>query len=108
METETDPRYKLPDGFLLGGGTASYQIEGAWDKDGKTPSVFDHSYHLVKATLHGDTAADSYNRYKEDIALAHELNVSLLRSRPPAAPPSQGEAAKCKSAISTKFCRSTL
>jgi len=30
-----DDKKKLPDGFLLGTATSSYQIEGAWNVSGK-------------------------------------------------------------------------
>lgn len=32
---------KLPENFLWGGATAANQIEGAWDADGKGPSLID-------------------------------------------------------------------
>ena len=34
--------YKLPKEFLLGTANSAFQSEGAWDRDGKTPSVMEH------------------------------------------------------------------
>jgi hypothetical protein len=33
---DTETLYTFPDGFKLGAATASYQIEGAWNEDGKS------------------------------------------------------------------------
>ncbi|KAK3929369.1 Beta-glucosidase A, partial [Frankliniella fusca] len=80
MVTETDPKYKIPDNFLIGAGSSSYQNEGAWDRDGKGESVFDHYFHTanvnVPTNMTGDIACNSYERYEEDIKLAAEMGVS--------------------------------
>ncbi len=68
--------------FLWGTACAAYQIEGAWDQDGKGPSVWDAFTH-EKGTIHnnenGDQAVDFYYRYKEDIALNKEMGFDVFR-----------------------------
>ncbi|GAB2281571.1 Belongs to the glycosyl hydrolase 1 [Dionaea muscipula] len=38
-------RHDFPVGFLFGSGTSSYQVEGAANEDGRTPSIFDTYVH---------------------------------------------------------------
>ena len=74
--------YQFPKDFIWGVATASYQIEGAWNVDGKGESIWDRFSHTVGKVKGGDTgdvACDSYHLYKEDIALAKKLNVKSYR-----------------------------
>jgi beta-glucosidase len=74
--------YQFPKEFIWGVATASYQIEGAWNEDGKGVSIWDtfaHTVGKVKGGYTGDVACDSYHRYKEDIAIAKKLNVKSYR-----------------------------
>src|SRR5580692_9864557 len=60
----------LPKDFLWGTATSAYQIEGAWQEDGKGPSIGDRFTHIPGKILNndtGDTALDHYHRYKEDV-----------------------------------------
>ena len=55
----------FPAGFDWGVATASYQIEGAVDEDGRAPSIWDTFAHTPGAVLDGDTgdvAGDHYHR----------------------------------------------
>ncbi|XP_063838521.1 uncharacterized protein LOC135087698 [Ostrinia nubilalis] len=74
---------KFPDGFLFSTSTASYQIEGAWDADGKTPSIWDHVAHarpcLIDECHDGDIANDSYNQYERDVEMMRELGLDYYR-----------------------------
>ena len=68
----------FPDGFLWGASTSAYQVEGAWNEDGKGPSVID------KAQFHeGITdftvTSDHYHRFRQDIALLAELGLKTYR-----------------------------
>ena len=68
--------------FLWGCATASYQVEGAIDEDGRQPSIWDTFCKKDGAILHGDDgsiAADQYHRYKEDVQLMSELNFQAYR-----------------------------
>jgi beta-glucosidase len=72
----------FPDGFTWGAATASYQIEGAPDADGKGPSVWDtfsHTPGKVRGGDTGDVACDSYHRYREDADLVQSLGLSAYR-----------------------------
>ena len=40
--TYDDFKYgKFPDDFIWGAATSAYQVEGAWNEDGKEPSIYD-------------------------------------------------------------------
>lgn len=72
----------FPKDFLWGTATASYQIEGAWDEDGKGLSIWDifcEKDGAVKNHENGHTACDHYHRYKEDIALMKRLGIKAYR-----------------------------
>jgi beta-glucosidase len=74
--------YQFPKDFIWGVATAAYQIEGAWDADGKGESIWDrfaHTVGKVKGADTGDVACDSYHRYKEDIEIAGKLNAKSYR-----------------------------
>src|SRR3989337_2679498 len=76
------PNVSFPPDFLWGCATASYQIEGAWNEDGKGESIWDRFCHTTDKVLNGDTgdvACDHYHRYKEDVALMKELGLKSYR-----------------------------
>lgn len=68
--------------FIFGVATASYQIEGAFDEDGRTPSIWD-TFAKTEGKVfnmdNGDVACDHYHRYKEDVALIKELGAESYR-----------------------------
>ena len=72
----------FPTDFLWGAATASYQVEGAYQQDGKGLSIWDVYSHLPGTTYqgtNGDIAADHYNRYQEDVRLMAELGLRSYR-----------------------------
>ena len=72
----------FPKGFYWGTATAAYQIEGAWNEDGKGESIWDHFAHTPGKIKNGDTgdvACDSYHRWREDLALMREMNLNSYR-----------------------------
>lgn len=68
----------FPEGFLWGASTSAYQVEGAWDEDGKSPSIID-MYEHPKEYADFKTASDHYHRYKEDIELFAEMGLKAYR-----------------------------
>ncbi len=79
---DTSVETHFPKGFFWGAATASYQIEGAWQADGKSESVWDRFSHTPGKIRNGDTgdvACDSYHRWREDIALMRTMNLNSYR-----------------------------
>ncbi|MCK4541679.1 MAG: beta-glucosidase [Spirochaetales bacterium] len=73
---------EFPKGFIFGSATAAYQIEGAFQEDGKGPSIWDHFSHTpgkIKTGENADTACDFYHRYREDIGLMKVLGMHAFR-----------------------------
>jgi len=76
------PPADFPPGFLWGAATAAYQIEGAWQEDGRGQSIWDRFSHTpgrIAGNDTGDVACDSYHRYQDDIALLRQLNLRSYR-----------------------------
>ncbi len=73
---------KFPHGFIWGTATAAYQIEGAWDEDGKGESIWDRFCRIpgkVQDGDRGDIACDHYHRYRDDIKLMRALSLNAYR-----------------------------
>lgn len=74
--------HSFPEDFLWGAASAAYQVEGAWNVEGKGPSVWDVFTKIPGKTFkgsNGDVAVDHYHRYKEDIALMAEMGLRAYR-----------------------------
>ena len=72
----------FPADFVWGASTASYQIEGAVDEDGRGKSIWDvfsHTPGRVKNGDTGDIACDHYHRWRDDIDLLARGNFSAYR-----------------------------
>lgn len=66
--------------FLWGAASAAYQVEGAFNEDGKGMGIWDAlSDGHVKYGENGNIACDHYHRYKEDVALMKEMGLKTYR-----------------------------
>lgn len=87
----------FPKGFVWGAASASYQIEGACDEDGKGPSIWDEFCRREGAVKNGDTgdiACDAYHRFAEDVELLCGMGLRAYRfsiSWPRILPEGRGE-----------------
>jgi beta-glucosidase len=81
-ESSTSVRRRFPDGFYWGVATSAYQIEGAWNEDGKGESIWDRYAH-TPGNIHnddnGDVANDHYHRFTEDVALLKGIGAGAYR-----------------------------
>ncbi|MDO9086981.1 MAG: GH1 family beta-glucosidase [Anaerolineaceae bacterium] len=73
---------QFPPDFLWGVSTSAYQIEGAWNEEGKGESIWDRYSHQPNHILNngnGDIACDHYHSMPQDVALLKELGVKSYR-----------------------------
>lgn len=84
----------FPASFTWGAASSAYQIEGAWNQDGRGPSIWDTYCHAipteggpahtpVKPNVFqghtGDVACDHYNRHKEDVGIMKSIGLKAYR-----------------------------
>ncbi|CAN1170383.1 Beta-glucosidase 12 [Linum perenne] len=76
-------RWSFPEGFIFGTATSAYQIEGAYDIDGKGPSIWDRFTNQfpdrIEGGGNGDVALDHYHRFEEDVQRMVYMNVDAYR-----------------------------
>lgn len=68
----------FPEKFLWGASISAYQAEGAYQEDGKQPSIID-KYQHTEGVANFEVASDFYHHYKEDIQLFKELGLKAFR-----------------------------
>src|ERR1700712_1935658 len=72
----------FPPDFRWGVATASYQIEGAVEEDGRGESIWDRFSRRpehIRDGKPGDRATDQYHRLPGDIGLLKDLGVNTYR-----------------------------
>jgi beta-glucosidase len=82
MSNSTADFVSFPPAFAWGTATAAYQIEGAWNEDGRGLSIWDTFCHQPGKIENGDTgdvAVDHYHRWAEDIGLMADLGLNSYR-----------------------------
>ncbi|HBM79324.1 MAG: GH1 family beta-glucosidase [Clostridiales bacterium] len=73
---------KFDKDFLFGTATASYQVEGAYNEDGRGMSIWDTFCRKEGKVLNGatgDVACDHYHRYKQDVSMMKDIGVNAYR-----------------------------
>jgi beta-glucosidase len=78
----SDTLLSFPGDFLWGTATSAYQIEGAWNVDGRGVSIWDTFSHTPGKTYlghTGDTAAGHYHRMQDDVELMAQLGLKAYR-----------------------------
>eukprot|EP00435_Cladocopium_sp_Y103_P021808 s2207_g5.t1 len=82
LNVKDDKALAFPETFLWGAATAAYQIEGAANKEGRSPSIWDTFCSIPGKIQNGDTgsyACDHYHRFAEDVRLMKECGLRAYR-----------------------------
>uniref|UniRef100_A0ACB8G1J9 Uncharacterized protein n=1 Tax=Sphaerodactylus townsendi TaxID=933632 RepID=A0ACB8G1J9_9SAUR len=71
----------FPDNFLWGTSTASFNVEGGWEEDGKGESIWDRFGHqgYVYMNQTANVACDSYHKIEYDVYLLRGLRTNIYK-----------------------------
>jgi beta-glucosidase len=72
----------FPKDFLWGTATSAFQVEGAWNEDGKGESNWDRFSHTagkIRGAATADVACDHYHRFQDDLAIVKQMNLKSYR-----------------------------
>jgi len=75
-------KLRFPENFVWGSATASYQIEGGFNEDGRGESIWDRFCRTpgnICDGSNGDTACDHYHLYEQDVELMKYLGLKSYR-----------------------------
>ncbi|KAJ3676157.1 hypothetical protein LUZ60_003569 [Juncus effusus] len=74
-------RSDFPKDFVFGAGSSAYQIEGAVNEDGRTPSIWDTFTHegWMSDKSNADVSCDGYHKYKDDVELMGDMGLEAYR-----------------------------
>jgi len=71
---------EFPTDFLWGAASASAQVEGGYNCDGRTESIWDVApENKLKNGENCHTACDHFHRYKEDVAIMKKIGIKSYR-----------------------------
>ncbi|GAH84425.1 unnamed protein product, partial [marine sediment metagenome] len=82
MKEEPKRIVRFPENFVWGAATASYQIEGGYNEDGKGESIWDRFCRTpgkVQDGDRGDVACNHYHRYRDDVKLMKSMSLNAYR-----------------------------
>lgn len=80
--SDDSTRLVFPPEFIWGAGTSAYQIEGAADEGGRSPSIWDTFCDQPGNVVDGDTgktACNHYHCFRDDVKLMQQLGLSAYR-----------------------------
>lgn len=80
VKLESKENHQFPTNFSFGSASSSFQVEGAWNEDGKGPSIWDtfvQSYpERVADRSTPDIGPNSYHFFKEDVQALQQVGVN--------------------------------
>ena len=65
--------------FIWGAASSAFQTEGAWNVDGKSPSIWDTFSGSRKNNSNSGEATDFYNKYASDIGMLKQMHFPAFR-----------------------------